>query len=211
VPYYEGQGKYYKLLEFMDKNGFILVDFTHLERGALKQCPVGFRGDGQLSHGDVIFLKDPKHLIAGGKESEELLTKLKKLVFISMIYEQFEIASVGLDYIKTKEGVDFSTNTVYEKFVKQLIAQSEKLKTYPPRFTADFETSKKQFTPQNERLEKFMFLRKIYRYSHSKFFSVKSFTLKLVNMQHNEFERFLLSYGMKSQAKSIKRNRIKYY
>ena len=202
-PLYLNQPLFGDIASFLSGYGFILADLNLFQRKNHSSSRLGFRGVGLPTDGEALFLKDPHKIL---KADAERNLKLKKLIFLSTSFNQFDLASQCI-YMESTTELASSLNPTWLNFVNEL---SYEVMQLPIRKRAKFsdyysyEDSKKRFLTEayaNPKIKTPNFFIRLYRYSLRKFQQyfgncITEF-LWLSRFPSNKVESIFIKYGMK--------------
>lgn len=225
-PIYHGQKIFGDINSFLSEMGFYFVKFLRFQEYSPLRAPVGLRGNGFQSVTDVLFLRKIEDIKNAVSDELLLYIMLRKLAFISIIYNQFEY---GLECLKRSRKMNESyaeelKGLNYYEFLKEIEKNIEKMsvrypKTFSEKYT--FELSKKRFYSQraveknqNRTLREKLWLKVVYPniYTIARIyeFLIQGVWAKIapVIFINTPVEKVLLRYGLRKQARLIKRNRV---
>ncbi|MDB0003575.1 FkbM family methyltransferase, partial [Alphaproteobacteria bacterium] len=117
INFYNNQNKNYDILKFLETYGFELIEFQDIKRGARVNSKINFRGNGQYVGSDVFFIKKPSFIINSKLNNEKKIELLKKIMFLSIIYKQFEFSLHAFEIMNNNfMNVKFNQDIKIEKF-----------------------------------------------------------------------------------------------
>ncbi len=225
-PIYRGQRLFGDLVKLLSEQGFDFVRFLHTGELSPFRAPIGLRGEGFHIWAEALFFRRIDNMDRIGDELRRYVM-LRKLAFIAIIFNQFEYGlqclsrcrALGIQDSIVEELEDLS----YCKFLRDL---ETKMKGMPVVFPETF-ASKYTFEASKARFERcfahtntgvirsikavlkpipilFPLLKGIKQGFIKVATAVKSISLK----RYSEVEALLISYGLKSQAETLRENRV---
>lgn len=229
-PVYQGQKVFGDISRFLSERGYYFVKFLKTTKYSPYRSPVGLRGEGFQVFSDALFIRKIDSLEALDEDRSQIHFKLTKLAFIAIVYGQFEYGMECLRRIfRENDSFDELDNTVYGRFLHDLYDSSSLMKPrYPKKFIEkySFEVSKQRFAGQEslrketvdggqkQMLRVRLWLRYIYPhiYSIAELYEFVMYRLwapiASAVLLNSPVERILHRYGLKKQAKQIKRARM---
>ncbi|MBI4689835.1 MAG: FkbM family methyltransferase [Nitrospirae bacterium] len=226
-PLYQGQKIFGDISNFLSDHGFYFVKCLRMAEYSPFRAPVGQRGEGFQMLTDALFLRRIDSIESVITDNILLHTMLRKLAFISITYNQFEYGLKCLHRSK-KANVSYETdfkNINYYKFLDDIEKSVEKMplrypKTFSEKYT--FELSKRRFNSrsslkgnkQKKTLRENIWLKFIYPNIYF-FAEIYEFLIQKIwagaaslILTNSPVEKVLVKYGLKRQAKLLKRNRV---
>lgn len=232
-PIYKDQKLFGDITQFLSDEGFDFVTFLGMDPGMSPfRAPVGLRARGFHLYADALYLKRLDKIT---NDTPEMYVMLQKLAFIAIVLNQFEY---GLQCLKRSASLipegsieKKLKNLSYYRFLsilQQQIARTPAV--FPPTFASKytFEASKARFLSSTNNYSANMRRRIAYviKKSLRKFPSlysalrsikgrivrttkVASYVRRSLLLRHSPVETVLISYGLKSQAGILRKNRIK--
>lgn len=229
-PVYQGQKVFGDISQFLSDRGFYFVKFLKTTEYSPYRSPVGLRGEGFQVFSDALFLRRIDSLEALDKERAQIDNMLTKLAFIAIVYGQFEYGMECLRRIKKEDGSRYAPDdSVYGRFLHDLYNSAALMKPRYPKTFAEkysFEVSKQRFAgreslrketvggEQKQTLRVRLWLRYIYPhiYSIAELYEFVMYRLwapiASVVFFNSPVERVLHRYGLKKQAKQLKKARM---
>lgn len=234
-PIYIGQKLFGDLTKFLSDKGFHFVKFLNLQEQSPFRSPIGLRGEGFCTVCDALFLKRIDRLNNIDNADLRFLS-LRKLAFIALVFNQFEYAVECLRLSKEARGYkpDMDRKANYFGLLDEIEHQMENMsKVYPETFVSrypSFAASKSRFEIPSEKqlADSAVHLRMIHNikravkstprlYSVLRFFKsifdiylLKGIPhLKMAAGGYSTLEKVLIRYGLKEQAKLLRKNRIR--
>lgn len=225
-PVYQGQKLFGDICRLLSERGFYFVKFLRTTEYTPSRAPVGLRGDGFQVFSDALFLRRIDSVEAAASDNFAAHVMLRKLAFIAFVHDQFEY---GLACLRRAGKADAShleelRQWEYYRFLDDLEASVEKMPSrFPPAFQEkySFELSRQRFANlkslegQGRRsLKTYVWLKLVYPriYDIARLYE---FLLDKVwahaaawLCKSSPVERVLAKYGLKSQARLLKRKRV---
>lgn len=137
LQFYDQQKLFDQITALLRPKGFFVANiFPHGYDWATYRSAVGWRGTGFTAHGDVLFLRDPRHIV---EHAGRPFLSLLKLAFISMCYGNVAYALQCLEeaYKNPESDVlaarDDITYIGFLDDMYRLYRRDEHI--YPPRFS----------------------------------------------------------------------------
>lgn len=137
LQFYDRQKLFDQITALLRPKGFFVANiFPHGYDWATYRSAVGWRGTGFTAHGDVLFLRDPRHIVEHAGRS---FPSLLKLAFISMCYGNVAYALQCLEEAYKNPEIDVLAargEISYIGFLDDMyrIYRGEE-HIYPPRFS----------------------------------------------------------------------------
>jgi FkbM family methyltransferase len=139
TPMFEGQALYGDLNRFLADRGFVFVRFLNTSEWAPCQSPVGLRSRGFATTGDVVYLRDPRHLAASALTPGAKRLQLTKLAFCALMWDQMEFALMALAEADKFPADRTIGDRVYGSFLAEVAAAAAAMpKVYVPLFSQKF-------------------------------------------------------------------------
>lgn len=229
-PFHEDQKSFSELCAILSDFGFYFASFAnsngniYMEEMAPYRYPIGLRGAGFHILSEALFLRKIDIVEDMFPESSTRYINLRKLAFISIVYNQIEY---GLECLKRSRQIKHEnkpeeSSINYFKFLRELEKFVEiQPQIFPQTFSSkySFEQSKARFNSNEskvkEKLKKMLskipiiykLMLNIYRViiRFEKYISVRGITFRL---GHSKFEKTFIKYGLVSQAHVIRKKRI---
>ncbi len=204
-PIYQGQPLFGDLIRALGELGFDFVRFENF--GEMSPCrgPIGFRGRGYTLYSDALFFRRVSDLYRGETDPVRLATRLRKMAYIAIVYDQLELARECLIQSKGLRPNPQSQDRVYLQFLDELQRALDGMPNlYPPTFSRKYtyEQSKARFFSEEKRRQ--MGIR------------VPAFDQARIEQSgpldmrgYIEVENVLVRYGFTNQAKLVRENREK--
>jgi FkbM family methyltransferase len=200
---YLNQPLFGDISNFLSEHGFILADLKLFQRKNHVQTRLGFRGVGYPTDGEALFLKDPSKI---SDIDIDRILKIKKLIFLSTCFCQFDLANQCM-HLENTTGPSLNTSPSWLNFVHELSYEVMRL---PERKRAKFsdyysyDESKRRFSTGkyvNQKLKMPNFFIRLYRYSLRKFQyyfgnAITNF-LWVFSLPSNQVESIFIKYLMK--------------
>src|SRR3989344_2869281 len=137
LQFYDQQKLFDQITALLRPKGFFVANiFPHGYDWATYRSAVGWRGTGFTAHGDVLFLRDPRHIV---EHAGRPFLSLLKLAFISMCYGNVAYALQCLEEAYKNPEMDVLAargEISYIGFLDdmyQLYRKEDHI--YPPRFS----------------------------------------------------------------------------
>lgn len=230
LPFREGQESFSELCDFLSKQGFTFVNFVKhngnvwMQEMSPYKYPIGFRGGGFHTQSEALFLRNIDTVNTLFKDPLEQYINLRKLAFLSIVYNQIEYgleclkrSRMCFDNIEIKQ--DLSNNVQYLRFLNTLetVEQNSKKilpQTFKTLFT--FKQSKSRFIAVKESsfkqaLRKIVVLKKLYSFLRTLIIQLNPRSkIKRIyySLWNSKFEKIFKKYGLLEQYKIIKKMRI---
>jgi FkbM family methyltransferase len=138
-PLYRGQPLFGDVQRQLSELGFDFVGFANSYGMSNYRAPIGLRGEGFHVVSDALFLRSIDDLERGERPAE-VRTRLRKLAFISVVYDQMEYALECLRRAKKLGPGPADPGNLYDRFLDELEACAGRV---PPLFPPSF---KERFT-----------------------------------------------------------------
>jgi FkbM family methyltransferase len=221
IPFYKGQKLFGQLAELLNGLGFQFCRFLSVQEWRPFRAPLGLRGDGFQSACDALFLRRVDQIPGEGQGVRVIL---QKLAFVSILFHQIEYAMRCLEELRRGEeaspGVEGAVPT-YVRFLRDFSAAAEELpKRYPDSFAGiyTYETSKARFAAEatswsgkaKQALKAHPLLYSMLKGTRRGLKGLSGVwrTLWGALMGSTPPERVLRRYGLRDQARLLKRNRL---
>jgi FkbM family methyltransferase len=228
LPFRKDQKGFSELCDLLSKQGFYFVSFANYHGNVWMQemspyrYPIGLRGKGFHTQSEALFLRKIDTLNTLFKDPLEQFLNLRKLAFISIVYNQIEYALECLKQsrmcihdIETKQNL--SKRFEYLNFLNALEAIEQDSKqilpqTFKTLFT--FKQSKNRFISVKDKfyikaLIKIPGLKKIYSYLRSIITKINPKIKKIYfSLWSSSFEKIFKKYELQEQYKIIKKIRV---
>lgn len=232
-PIYKDQKIFGDLVKLLSDYGFDFVRFLSIQEMSAFRAPIGLRGSGFQVSADSLFLRKIDTIAKSSDDDFRRFMMLQKLAFIATIFNQFEY---GIECLRQSKEVGNNSaisqgNADYLDFLRDLKDAIDKMpEFYPATFISkfrSFEMSKSRFENTvldaighsiSKRIKQILrqapmvySLLKYARASFNKFFKLccqAALQLELLLCVSTKVEKLFLKYGLISQAKLLKRNRI---
>lgn len=232
-PIYKDQKLFGDLTKLLSDYGFDFAKFLSIQEMSAFRAPVGLRGGGFQVSADALFLRKIDTVVKSSDSDSRRFIMLRKLAFIAAVFNQFEY---GLECLRqSKEAADNSAGSQrdpdYLSFLRDLedaIAQMPQ--AYPATFISkfrSFQMSKSRFEkaaldtarhsmPEwiKQILRQMPIVYPLLKYTRAAFnnffklFCQMALCLEAVFCASTKVEKIFLKYGLISQAKLLKKNRI---
>ena len=142
-PFYKGQRLFGDVCELLGTHGFQFVRFVHRHRFTPFRAPLGLRGRGFDGSADALFFKHPDR-IDGGGDALRTYIQLRKLAFLSFVFDHAEYAWECLARSRAL-GVLHVSDTLaarrYEQFLREIERATSALPVLFPKSFAETYTS----------------------------------------------------------------------
>lgn len=225
-PVYQGQRLFGDVHALLDKAGFHFVQFLRFQDYTPFRAYIGMRGKGFHKQADALFLRKVGDLERTVADQEVRRTMLRKLAFIALVYDQTEYALDCLRHCGTNAGTGRPASTSrYETFLDDIECSAAKMPKRFPRLFSEkysFEVSKRRFASSaslaldagsmglGERIWLRFVYPRIYRIADVyRFVIERLWGAAASRMLPSSFvERTLKKYGLKEQARLLKKNRV---
>ncbi len=154
---YIGQKLFGKISEYLLKKDYEFVKFTRKPAEYSPYLmPIGFRGEGFQTVGDVLFLRKVESLMGWPRDKRQIACM--KLAFISLVFNQYEYAFKCIHMAKAGKIPDglIDSYPEYMKMLRELVIASGKMeKRIPQRFPDKytFTESKARFSAETKSAE----------------------------------------------------------
>lgn len=226
-PMRKGQKNFGQLCDLLLDYGFYFANFAnsdgniYMEEMAPYRYPIGLRGAGFHMLSEALFLRKIDVVENMFPDSLIQYINLRKLAFISIIFNQIEY---GLECLKHSRLIhleskpDESSEANYSKFLRELEKDVEiHPKIFPKTFKSiyTFEESKGRFAIDNKKAKFKSIARKIpgLRMLYKLVFKIKCYLIKklktLILLKRNSnFEKVFIKYLLFDQARILKQKRI---
>lgn len=224
-PFYKDQKLFGDIVELLSGMGFDFVGFQNIGEMSSFRAPVGCRAQGFQMYADALFMRRITDLENVYPDEQKCCAMLQKLAYIAIVFNQFEYGMQCLSRIRNFGSKHLNTNAseepVYNKFLKELEKEIDKvppvyLETHDSKYT--FDTSKLRYKTSDQRgtYEKYYFNAvKSLRQFPNMFQLLKQIRDSYVSMppmtwcrRRSNVEKVLIKYGLRSQARILKKNRI---
>lgn len=230
---YKNQPLFCNIEKLLSSQGFDFIKFLTICQLSAYRAPVGLRGEGEDAFADVLFLKR-SDTITG--QTVEDYVKLRKLVFLSLAFNQLER---GLLYLAKSKEIRIShqiqeqlSKYSYFRFLDEFERQVSLVKKQYPYTFAElytFEKSKSRFDnaaqkanrkaniynkiidviKKNGRLyEALWTTRDSLKNGLKNSIDWLNLTARLYLSPNTRLENFFCKYGLKELAKKVKFNRL---
>lgn len=202
---YLGQPLFGDLCRFLDELGFDFVRFEHMDEFSPCRGPIGFRGRGYTLYSDALFFRRASDLFGAQADPERAWTRLRKMAYISIVYDQFELARECLIRSKELFPNPQSRSRVYLRFLDELERALDRMPVlYPPTFAEKYtyEQSKARFYSEDKCRQLGIRVPAFGQatIAHSGPLDMQAYL---------EVENVLVRYGFTNQAKLVRENREK--
>ena len=234
-PFHTGQKSFSELCDLLSGYGFYFATFAnyggniYMEEMAPYRYPIGLRGAGFHTLSEALFLRKIDVVEDMFPERSARYINLRKLAFISIVFNQIEY---GLECLKLSRLIEHenkpeeSSGANYFKFLRELENVVEiQPQIFPLTFGSkySFEQSKSRFNSNcysNESkckrkiikmLSKMPIIYKLVSNSYRVLLGLKSYmSVRGITfiLGHSKFEKTFIKYGLLSQARLIKKKRI---
>jgi len=224
LPFRKDQTKFGELCDFLSAHGYYFVSFSnsggkiYMEEMSPYRYSVGLRGGGFHTLSEALFLRKIDVVNNLFSDPIERYINLRKLAFISIVYNQIEY---GLECLKQSRKMDnkykIRPESNYFQFMNELeFAEKKHSKLFPKTFMSiyTFEKSKGRFNISNKRSK----LKSIVKKIIPGLPMLYKLTLKLMNdfpikmkkllLPYSNFEKVFIKFELYDQAKLIKQKRI---
>ena len=230
-PFRTGQKSFSELCDLLSGYGFYFATFAnsngniYMEEMAPYRYPIGLRGAGFHTLSEALFLRKIDVVEDMFPESSARYINLRKLAFISIVFNQIEY---GLECLKRSRLIehenkpDESSVANYFNFLGELEKIVEiQPQIFPQTFSSkySFEQSKARFKSNESKfkgkykkmLSKLPIIYKLMLSIYmviirfEKYISVRGITFRL---GYSKFEKTFIKYGLLSQARIIRKKRI---
>jgi FkbM family methyltransferase len=212
IDFYQKQPLFSKVFDYLCPH-YILCDIGKLERGALIQSPVGFRGIGVPISADFLFLRRPETIINSDLDAREKKIQLNKLAFISIILFQFEIALQALGMASNIDS-QIPLDENYIKINQKIWSLVEHLQTFGSRYRLSYkEAQELKFSSQAElgkKIEKRSFDIRLKGLILRKWLNIKNVAHGYFEKKYSPLEKELIKFGLSEQAKLLRKRRLEY-
>lgn len=230
---YKNQPLFCDIEKLLSSQGFEFIKFLSLYELSAYRAPVGLRAEGEHGFADVLFFKREDTI--GGRTAEDYV-KLRKLVFLSIAFNQLER---GLLYLSksnkimiSREIQDQLAEYSYFRFLDEFDREVGLMKKQYPVTFADvysFEKSKSRFDSaakrpngkvgiynkiidvikKNDSLHKALWTtRDSLRNNLKKIIGWFNCTARLHLLSNTSLENLFCKYELKKLAKQVKFNRL---
>lgn len=227
-PLYKDQKMFCDVSRFLSDRGFYFVKFLRFMEYSPHRAHIGFRGEGFQIFADALFLRKTESIGDSTENDLVMHTMLRKLAFISIIFNQFEygLQCLELSRDKKREYQNKFGDICYYSFLEELEGRlSEMAPKYPRIFSEKytFDVSKRRFECRSSLMEKMpdgkrtlreelwlkyvypniYFIADIYEFLIGRIWSGIAFFI----LPNSPVEKVLRKYGLKKQFRLLKRNR----
>ena len=228
LPFREGQKSFSELCYMLSKQGFTFVNFVKHNGKVLMQemspykYPIGLRGGGFHTQSEALFLRNIDTVNTLFKDPLEKYINLRKLAFISIVYNQIEYgleclkrSQMCIDNIEINQDLSYSCQYLsFLKILEAVVQNSKKIlpQTFKTLFT--YKQSKSRFISMKENsfkqvLRKIPGLKKIYSFFRSLIFQIKPRIKKIYfSLWNSKCEKIFKKYDLLEQYKIIKKMRV---
>lgn len=204
-PLYRDQPLFGDLCRFMDELGFDFVRFEHLDEFSPCRGPIGFRGRGYALYSDALFFRRVSDLFQPGDDLVWQWTRLRKMAYIAIVYDQLELARECLIRSRALIPNAGTGDRMYLRFLAELERALDAMPVlYPPTFAEKYtyEQSKARFYSEDKCRQLGIRV--------PPFGQAKIEVSQPLDMRgYLEVEQVLSRYGFDKQAKLVRENREK--
>ena len=205
VELYKGQAKFGEICQFLASVDFEFARFIDIHEFSPYRGPIGTRGEGFHSYANVLFLKKPESISDCHSDLANTQLSLKKLAFISTVYNQTEFALQCLQQAETaspKVPSPPKETLSYLAFIDTFYQHMQQEGNYYPVSFGHFITSE---NGQGYPSKRFFH----YAYQIEKVIEFLFSELSTSDKVHSKTETWLLKNGLKKQAETLWTNRVK--
>lgn len=225
-PLYQGQRTFGDVQSLLLDAGFHFVRFLGFHDYAPFRTPVGLRGEGFHILTDALFLRRIDAIEQAVSDSGHRRTMLRKLAFISLVYDQPEYALECLQRCGTYEKSGTSSASCrYEMFLDDIERSAAKMSMRFPMLFSEkytFGLSKRRFASSasfaNDAEAAGMIERIWLRFVYPNIYLISSAYDFLVErmwgavasliLPSSPVERIFKKYGLAAQARLLKKKRV---
>lgn len=222
---YKDQRLFGDIEKLLSSEGFEFIKFLAIGELSPYRAPIGLRAEGQQVYADALFLKRGE---AVENKTCEDYVKLRKLSFLSIVFNQLERSLLYLDKSKgtriSEEAQDQLSKYSYFRFLDEFDRQAHLIKRRYPATFADvysFEESRSRFDDTshratlNDRIIRaiknigmlYETLRVVKR-GLKRMSESLSRNTGLYLLPNTPIENLFCKYGLRELAKKVKMNRI---
>lgn len=229
-PFRIGQKSFGELCALLANHGFYFAAFANTNGNVVMaemapyRYPIGLRGAGFHTLSEALFLRKIDVVESMFPESSTRYINLRKLAFISIVFNQIEYGLECLKHsrlIEHENKIDEFLVPNYFKFLQQLEKTVEiHPQIFPQTFSSKYssEQSKARFNPNfkvgsklKEKLkktfQKYQLIYKLMLNAYRVIIRLWEY-ISTLKFGHSNFEKIFIKYGLLSQACIIKKKRI---
>jgi FkbM family methyltransferase len=211
LQFYNGQKLFDEITLLLRGKGFFVANiFPHGFDWATNRTAVGWRGTGFTAHGDVLFMRDPRHVL---EYASSPFGSLFKQAFVAMCYGNIAFALQCLDLAYKSPDTGFlaaGKEISYIRFLDEMYRLYLKVPhLYPPRFVHLWtaEESLARFSGDGKVTRDIQNVRRAY-FSQADKMEFLRLAPRFLEPSPTDFEELLDEYGFSELAEDVRERRI---